>query len=120
MGFLPNVFEYFVIETGREPPVRFVEEEIENNFLLNAGSIFTGAMINIVILCGVTIMSLLFPKIAKFQEIKIDLMYAFPLRLAIEGFLELNLAIMLQMRNLTDISISNIAASATAFLLLAS
>ena len=35
--FIPDVFGYFIEETGIDPPTRFADEELSSNFFLNAG-----------------------------------------------------------------------------------
>ena len=65
-------------------------------------------VINGLMLVGFTLLSLLKPKVEFFTKSRNDLICATPIRVAVEGFLELSLAFMLQFRNFGDTNSINV------------
>ena len=116
---MPDVFPYFIEETGTDPPTIFLEEEFGSNFLLNAGAFMLIFAINYLLLGIFILLSLWFPKVSKFQSMKVNLGSGFPMRIAVEAVLELVLACVLQLRNYMDYSMSNIVGIGTAILIIA-
>ena len=93
--FLPNFFEFFIEEDDIEPPKIFAEDESSTNFLLNAGPIIGAFLTNILLFAAAFPLSKLMPNNAFLKNAVDNMMLAAPLRIAIEGALEISLAILL-------------------------
>ena len=106
--FIPNVFEYVIPESAFEAPAKFAENELDTNFLLNGGGIVLAHITNGVLLVVSLVASKIFPNKPYFSKTADSLKLAAPIRIAIEGALELCLAVSLQFRNLFDPDIYNI------------
>ena len=90
--FMPDLFGYFVEGTGINPPSRFTEEGLSSNIFLNAGSFIQMFAINWISLGVFIVLSKMLPKINYFWEKRTNLALAIPLRIAVEGFLDLSCA----------------------------
>ena len=54
--FLPNIFEFFILETGEEAPTRFATEGLSLNFFLNSGHIIKVIVVNLSLALSYTIL----------------------------------------------------------------
>ena len=73
----------------------FAENDLQTNFLLTGGSILLAFIINGGLIIFNAIASKIFPQKAKFADTLGVLLTATPIRIGIEGLLELSLAVML-------------------------
>ena len=101
--FLPNFFEFFIEEDDIEAPEIFAEDGSSTNFLLNAGPIVGAFLTNFLLLAVAFPVSKLAPNNASLKNAVDNMVLAAPFRIAIEGALEISLAVLLQLRNIDNL-----------------
>jgi hypothetical protein len=92
LSIFPNMFNYFVEDAYISPPPRFVEQSNASVYLLNTGDTFTAFLIILGTAVIVLIGRMIKPSNERIKSMAMDLKYSAFLRLAIEGFVDLNLA----------------------------
>ena len=85
------------------------------NFFLNAGDAIGLIISNLVVLCGAAAAVLVKPTSDILRRQRTLLTYPAALRIGVEAYLDFNMAIALQLRNLSENSIANITAVIFAF-----
>ncbi|CAG9327428.1 unnamed protein product [Blepharisma stoltei] len=103
-NFLPNPFQKYLIKRDPfpDPPERFIEENFNTDFIMNAGQFL---LVWFLILIGLPIVLLflkLFPKVSIFRWLKRSYLFSILLRIGIESFLEITLSVFLQWREISE------------------
>ena len=100
--FMPNMFEEYIKETGNEAPLAFAQEGVGLNFIITCSPFLKIFATNLLFLVAYFALMKLFPTKCNFKKASIGLMYAAPLRIAVEGCLDLSLGLLLQLTNYSD------------------
>ena len=87
--FLPNIFEFFILETGEEAPTRFATEGLSLNFFLNSGHIIKVIVVNLSLALSYTILQRKFPTNSNYVKARNAFFYTASFRICIEAFLDL-------------------------------
>ena len=104
---MPNIFEFFIEDSDLSPPVKLAEEGQATNFLLTAGDVLGIVITNLCFLFLVVVLALCKPTSGMRNKVSL-LLWVAPMRIAVEGYLDFNIAIALQSRNLNDNNIYNL------------
>lgn len=97
--FVPNFFDKYASDDFDQPPTAFTKENTGTDTLINIGNMVTIWAITALVFAVILVFHRLFPKVSFIKKQFENFEYATVLRIGTESFLQLALAVLLQLRN---------------------